>query len=254
MNKQEAENYIIQQLGRNCSRDEIAQALSQELNAPVEIVSKFVARVAQEHSLSISHARSALPPEAPLPTYSGNPLEDSMPAPSQSIAERNFQYSASPNSNVSATPQTDPWMMSEPDGYDAEALEAQILQALRKDRRRSDIVMEVCETTGMSWDRAKRLVSQVATTNRKHLVSRQNMLIIPLTIIALLAGFTLIVASVSEGLEIARQIASAPSEIPAQTSEIEFILQEGLWGFVIGISLLLGGIYGLIRALQAHFE
>ncbi len=54
---------------------------------------------------------------------------------------------------------------------DQARLEKAILAALSKQRRQSDVVMMVCERTGMSWDQSQRLVAEVSMKNRKSLKS-----------------------------------------------------------------------------------
>ena len=79
------------------------------------------------------------------------------------------------------------------------------------------------------------------------------MIIIPLSALAVLAGLALLGASINEGLQMAQALVESPSDLPASASTVEFLIREGIWGLVIGMSLLLGGIYGLIRALQTQF-
>ncbi len=207
MNKQEAINYIQNELERNRPQEEIAAELSQQLNAPPDLVRKFVSQVASE----------------PIPTQQ--------------------QPSPPPAKLAGAEVQPPPTQ---------DELEEMIFKALSKNQRHSDIVMEVCEMTGMSWNQAQRLVAQVSTKNRRQLISRQNMVIIPLAALALLAGLALIYASASEGLELARM--GNMDNVLNQADEVEYIIREGLWGFILGISLFIGGLYGLIRALQSHFD
>ena len=252
MNKGEAERFIIQGLESNHTQGDIVAALCQELNAPEDLVSKFVAQVAKKHQPEPSPSKPAYHQyqnTAPVDGDTDLSVVVSKPAIDQILE---IQSPADPP--VKPAPHHETWVSGVSGEVEEAELEKMVFQALRKDQRHSDIVLDICEQTGMSWDRAQRLVSRVATHNRKHLVARQNLIIIPLASIALLAGLALIVASLSEGLRIAQQMAGSPSEAAARATEIEFILQEGLWGFVIGISLLLGGVYGLIRALQTQFE
>lgn len=249
MDKQEATYFIVQALEDNRSQDEIVADLCQQLNAPPDLVGKFVSRVAtQQQPMPASPRFADSQPQAAV--QSRSPVMEitsvsPRPAAGQPASSRQQTPSSHPAKHADGAAQP---------SATQEELEKEILKALSKDRRHSDIVMEVCEQTSMSWDQAQRLVAQVATKNRKHLVSRQNMVIIPLAAIALLAGLALIAASVSEAQKLAWQLYRTPSEIPAQASEVEYILREGLWGFVIGLSLFLGGVYGLIRALQAQFD
>jgi hypothetical protein len=125
-----------------------------------------------------------------------------------------------------------------------------VVKELGKNRKQSDVVMQVCEQTGLNWDQAQRLVARIATKNRKKLTSKQNRIFIPLAAIALLVGLALIAASISEVLD----AAAHASDVVQDANEVEFIVREVFWGFVTGGALLLGGIAGLIRALQTQFD
>lgn len=222
MKKSEAVEYIQQELARGRSADEITTTLSQQLGAPSEVVAAFVSNVAQAFKTQPS-------PVAP----------SSVPPPNQF-----------PPADMFASDKIPQGMENAAGAAGQEALEKMVLDALKKNRRHSDIVMMVCEQTGSSWDQAQRLVGRVASQNRKSLITRQNTLIIPLTLVAILAGLALVTAGVDEGLKAA---ASAADGLGYEDiSQIEYIIRYGIWGFVLGFTLLIGGIYGLIRALQAQ--
>ena len=255
MDKEAAIQFIINELERDRTQEEITAALSGQLNAPPDIVSKFVARVVAENQPTPipSITPSQLTPDVETLTH----IEPPEQLGSHTAVSPANQSPATPSRVGEATPTPAPeftYQTHQPTEYDQEELEEMILKALRGNQRQSDIVMEVCENTGMSWNQAQRLVARTATKHHKHLVSRQNMIIIPLAALAVLAGLALIGASISEGLEMARALTEAPSELPASATTIEFYIREGLWGLVIGMSLLLGGIYGLIRAFQTQFS
>ena len=255
MDKQAAIQFIVNELECNRTQEEISAALSQQLNAPPDVVSKFVARVIAGNQAAVSPVQ---PPSTPPPDLQTLPQPD----PDGQTGHPAVETAPEELTNLSATqveeapppPQGYTFPTERAPVYDQEALEAMILKALRGNQRQSDIVMDVCENTGMSWNQAQRLVARIATKHHKHLVSRQNMIIIPLSVLALLAGLALLGASINEGLQMAQALAESPSGLPASTSTMEFFIREGLWGLVIGMSLLLGGIYGLIRALQTQFS
>jgi len=252
MDKQAAIDFIHQELSQNRSQADIIADLCQQLNAPTDKVGAFVAKVAADNKPNATTLQPTTikgsydNTTASVTLKSEKPLSNSMP--NQTTA----QTPSYPENPIHIS--SDFYKAIEEPAVNQEDLEDMILKLLRKDQRRSDVVMEVCEQTGMDWNQAQRLVAQISTKHNKHLVTRQNMFIIPLAALALLAGLGLIWASVSEGLEIARQMTESPSQIAYQTSEIEFILREGIWGFVIGISLFLGGTFGLIRALQTQLD
>jgi hypothetical protein len=115
----------------------------------------------------------------------------------------------------------------------------------------NDIVMHLCEETGASWDQAQRFVAQVRIVNRKTLTTRQNIMPILLSIMAILAGVALFGAGVNEIKEVV-QFYINPSAFPnGLTSDIDRLTIAAL---ASGPVLFLGGIVGLFLSLKKQFE
>ena len=133
-------------------------------------------------------------------------------------------------------------------------LEASILKQLSKNKKHTDIVIGVCEQTGMNWDQAQRLVARIESQNRKKLTSRYNRFLIPFTVIVLLAGVALLIAGASELLPIARGIADPRGDVVSEVMYTRGLIQEAFWALVMGLGLLLGGGVGLFKALQSQME
>lgn len=72
------------------------------------------------------------------------------------------------------------------------ALERAILAALSRQQRHSDVVLMVCEKTGLSWDQAQQLVANVSQKNRKRLNRRGGCLQAFVSLLAILAGLGLL--------------------------------------------------------------
>ena len=112
-------------------------------------------------------------------------------------------------------------------------LTAFVIRELGKHRRRSDIVMEVCELNGMDWQAAQKFVYQVAFYNRKSVTARQSPL-------AIISG----AAFVFGGLLLA--LGSAVAAIQGNNIHYQGIPYLGnVAGIGFGILLSAGGVIGL---------
>jgi hypothetical protein len=140
-----------------------------------------------------------------------------------------------------------------PAAGDTAALEKQVLAWLLKGRKRDDILADVCEIGVLNWDEAKRLVERVEQSNQKKLTTRQNLFIIPLSVIALLAGLAMVLASASEMAAFAAQLLGQPQPaaglLPG-AGGTDYRLAVG--SFVTGLGLVLGGSVGLFQAARAQ--
>ncbi|MEW5869939.1 MAG: hypothetical protein AB1894_11730 [Chloroflexota bacterium] len=271
MEKQEAVGFILRELQNGRSQPDIVAALSSKLNAPRDVVGKFVAQVASQYkpapppppkapAFDFEEAfQPATPPQAaasqpaayfdfdadsepdfaaqaaPGPTPPARPAAYPSPAPQAMPASPLANADSAPRTSSSRLPQVD------------EELEKFILSGLAKNRRQDDLVMSVCERTGMSWDQAQRAVALVGTKNRKKLVSRQNMIFIPLSIIFILGGLALILASVTDAMAYIDFWVN-PQKYPlGPAGDID---RTVLYSFVLGIMGVLGGAAGLFTSLR----
>lgn len=129
-------------------------------------------------------------------------------------------------------------------------LDELILQALLKQKNHSDLVMLVCERTGLSWDQAEKKIEQVLAANQKKVVGWESLVFIPVSVISTVAGFFLIWASAEEMyLSILVLLKLAPPDPLLSTT-----LQDAPLLFWVGFGLFLGGGIGLYKALQNHFQ
>ena len=117
-----------------------------------------------------------------------------------------------------------------------------IVRELGKHRRRSDIVMEVCERTGMDWQDAQKLVYQVAFENRKSVAARQSPL-------AIIFG----VAFVLGGLVLA--LVSAIATVQGISIHYQGIPYAGnIAGVGFGVLLIAGGVIGLWDTIKSFLS
>ena len=231
MDKKEATNFVILGIQNQLTQQEIVKELSIKLGAPQEVVHKFVSRVITEYQLE--------PTIFTKNSYVATKEVNNMS--SQNTISREIKRVDQINSfeDLSIPKRTE---------FQNPHLEKMILDRLTKSSKDADVVMAVCEQTGMSWKDAERLVAQVRQRNQKKLVTRQNLLVVPLAIIALLAGLALIIASISEGYKLALSIQSG--EIPS----IENGARQIPWALATGFILILGGGTGLIWALKEQLQ
>jgi hypothetical protein len=129
-------------------------------------------------------------------------------------------------------------------------LEKEIVRELSRNMRQSDVIVMVCEKTGLSWDSAQRLVARVSMKNRKKLASRQNFIMLPMALIFIVAGLALVGASGSEMLTFINVLIN-PNAVPPGTTP--HVSRSTISYFVLGVLLILGGAVGLFRALQNQF-
>jgi hypothetical protein len=309
MDKQEAIDFVLDELDKGRSPAEITAALSRRLGAPIDLVSKFVrqtslryqqSKAALGEPLATSQKQSApsqkplassQPPSAfsqPPPAASQKPAAISQKplAPSQQPAAIGLQPPAASQQPIAAShepiasgqppaaykaqmaaeeaiplPNAEYTMPAEqtPRRAEREAaispeLEKYILDELGKNKREGDVVLGVVERTGMEYREAQRMVSRVGARNYKKVTARQNCLIIPLAVIALVAGLVLLGASVIEAYQI-RFLLPSPNDLNLE--QVQAAVQRGRelpWAFVTGLALSLGGGIGLIGAIRKQME
>lgn len=249
MDKAQAIQLIREEYQNGYSPSDIAQNLSQGLNAPFDLVYKFVM-----HTLD----KEIEPAEEPIPA-------PSPPAPPEPVAPAMPEYQALPEiqpGDAAYSPAAaEASVLIGTSAPDLKALEQNpkvekyVLQQLKSNRKTSDTVMAVCERTGLGWEEAQRLVAHIAAKNHKTLRTRQNLGPIILSTMAVLAGGILIFAGLNEALNIytALQGTHSTEELVALAASQEF-LRNTFWALAIGGSLLLGGAVGLFIALRNQFE
>jgi hypothetical protein len=245
MEKNEAIEFIFRELNNERSQEEITALLCKQLGAPPEVVGKFVARVAAQRPV----------PEIEPELVAAEPAitEITEPEPAGDVPlDQDQILEVQPESELQASETSQPlWMesLSTKPKIDQAELENMITKALVKNKRQSDVVVSVCDYTGMNWDEAQRLVAQVAMEKRKHLATRRNLIFIPFSVIAILAGLALIYASLGETYSIGSTIVQG-APLDSSSQDVRTIV----WAIPIGVGLLLGGGFGLYKALRAQLE
>jgi hypothetical protein len=298
MDKQEAIDFVLDELDKGRSPAEITAALSRRLGAPIDLVSKFVRQTTvryQESKAAVSQgpaavskqpsadsrqpsAFSAQPQAAsqkpatisqPPAAYSQPPIAASqeplaVSQPPAAYSPQTVAYSAQttaraeepiPLPDVGYATQEE--LAPAPVGRETTVspeLEKFILDELGKHTRQGDVVLGVVEQTGMEYQQAQLLVARVGSRNYKKVTARQNCLIIPLAVIALVAGLVLLGASVFEAYEI-RVLLPSPNNLSME--QVRAAVERGRdlpWAFITGLALAVGGGIGLIGAIRKQME
>ncbi len=117
-----------------------------------------------------------------------------------------------------------------------------VVEELGKHRRRSDVVMEVCERTGWDWPRAQKFVYQVAYERRKAVAARQSPLVIVFGVTFVIGGLLLALLSALTAL----------TGISIDVEGVPFL--GNVMGVGIGIVLIAGGAIGLWQKIKTFFE
>ncbi len=271
MDKQEAIAFILREYAQGAKPADIAIRLSVLLGAPADLTDKFVTQTIAQHTHAatqpmsealvqhnaqlVQSAQAAPAPLSPRPS----PKKE-IPLPPQPAPESTWQPAQPSPANTSWSPppaSTPSWqapapaMSQQPDPE----LEAFVLRALTKSSKQSDVVMMVCERENLNWDEAQRIVARIATQNRKKLTGRQNRIIIPLAVIAIIVGLLLAYAGLREIYLVTTAIeayqAGNPAAIPVEARDP---MRNAPWAVLAGLSITLGGIFGLFKAIKAQVD
>lgn len=112
-----------------------------------------------------------------------------------------------------------------------------VVQDLARHRGRNDIILHLCNITGMDWKQAEAFVQQVERTQGQRIAGRQAPLLLVLAGVAIIGGLSTVVAMVDATLD--GTIIFLPSlPIPYLGNAVYFGLG------VLGVG---GGLLGLVR-------
>ncbi len=316
MDKNQAIDFIVRQYTLGYGPEDIAQQLSQQMNAPLPLVSKFVAATLGQAFPN----QPVQPAPAPAPAqdfYAAPPVEDFYTTPAASAEPQDFvdldapspapipdfysptgaaavypptpvepdlgmddqgdfysrSYAAAsapmaqPMSTfnpadlplpLTANPEAGGSSASEADLRALETnpeVEALVLRELGKTTKVSDVIMLICERHGLDWRQSQRLVARIQSKNRKQLASKQNRILIPLCILAILGGGLLGMAGVIEFLRLRAlyQAGSPAASVALMNSSINYV-RSVLPLFITGLALAIGGVFGLVKAIQSQSD
>lgn len=256
MDKQDAIDFIVQEYENGLSPTDIASALSKKLNAPFEIVQRFVHKTLEQR-LALVNTLAQSPLQTTEPSPAPPEIEPTQqPVEEESLTEARSAPLAPPIGLQQNPPEA---AISHADALAAYAEDPQlqklVLKELGKDAKQSDVVMMVCEQTGLDWRDAQRLVARIAAQHRHKLMAKQNMIIIPLSLMALLAGILLTIAGAEELFAFGNALLGLQtSQNPTGLPPTQEFMRSAPWAVLTGLGLILGGVAGLANVIKRQLE
>jgi len=184
MDKQEATDFVIRELGKRRNRDDIITELCQRTGGTRDQVQRFVQLVESQNrptsaapiSATAAAPRPAAPPARPAPTSTPTPAPAISPTP------------AAPTNRPAPPPLG---------GKIGDAITQEntafVINELGKHRNRNDLIMALCEKTGGSWNEMQRFVQQVESQNRQKITARQSPILIMIGVTTIVMGLLLTV-------------------------------------------------------------
>jgi hypothetical protein len=130
---------------------------------------------------------------------------------------------------------------------DIEALTNYVVKDLGKHRRYSDVVGEICQRTGWSWNQAQRFVARIQTEHHGELHKKKNRLQIPIGIAFVIGGLFLLIYT---GLELLNYLMIPMGMSEQEMLGVDFIPYLAAL-FILGFGLLVGGGFGLYRTFTS---
>ena len=121
-----------------------------------------------------------------------------------------------------------------------------IIKELAKHRDRKDIIQKVCEGSHLNWTEAEHLIQQVETQHRRKIAGRQSPLLMFLSIGTLLLGLGLL----------AYNFQFLAGFFQKDTLGQILSLRRGYYeliGLITGLSMTVGGFYGVWKTLASLF-
>lgn len=132
---------------------------------------------------------------------------------------------------------------------DLESLNQEVLKQLKKQKRFNDVIEFVCHNTGWHWNKAQRFVARVKTKHHDELMSGKNRVTIVIGLVIIIVGLVMMLngASVlSDYAKLAVFARTNPEALFAMSPQAIFF---ALMAAVTGIGMIIGGGYGVGRAL-----
>jgi hypothetical protein len=210
MSKQEATDFVLDELAKRRDRNDIIQALCYKTGGSFEQVKRFVQLVeSQDRPPAVMPISQPAPPvQAPPPASikpvrpaatdgtraqaqsPARPVESSRPttmAPAVTVA-------AAPKPAVPAPPPPPPPVTAiQGDGLDTPENVAFVVKEIAGHRHRNDVIMALCEKTATPWNDVQRFVQKVESENRQAITARQSPLLLMIGAGLIIAGLFVVV-------------------------------------------------------------
>jgi hypothetical protein len=258
MDKEKAFKYVINRLMKGYDRNTIITELSGELQAPIELVSKFVDKVSESYTTSQNL-------DDPQSTKFQTDNRDKK---TTEFANKNGEYRENEktinigiqsrlHANKEISPVEEPADSELIDDYnqpnrfgqnrdiDVEAINRFVIKSIKNHHRHNDIVAAVCSMTKMDWNEAQRLVAKIQTQSFEELSTSNRTTAIWFSMAFIFGGILLLGWSLSGVVDIIKTITGMqPSNLPS-----EFLIWQ-MGGFVISLGIIAGGIFGIYQSLS----
>jgi hypothetical protein len=119
-----------------------------------------------------------------------------------------------------------------------EEITAYIVTELGKHRNPNDIIIAVCERSGMKWSDAQQFMQRVQSEHRSEITGRQNLLLIVLGVITVIAGLVV-------------SIGASAVTLFGLNFEFDYVPYGGnLLIFGVGLAMMAGGGIGLWKIVK----
>jgi hypothetical protein len=232
VNKQEATDFVIRELAKRRSRDDIITELCQRTGGTREQIQRFI-QLVESQSRPTAAAPVSTPGSAPMPVARlARPAPAITPTPTP----------APPSAPVETLnpPAPPPLGGKIGDAITQENI-AFVISELGKHRNRNDLIMALCEKTGGSWNEMQRFVQQVESQNRQKITARQSPILIMIGVTTILMGLVLTVYMAIETWHGANYFLIG-TPIP---------YSGNVFYGVTGLGMLGGGTLGTLRTLRS---
>jgi hypothetical protein len=126
-----------------------------------------------------------------------------------------------------------------------------VVKKLQGHASESDVILMVCDETGMSWAEAGEYVKKVAHENRRSIQGRLNLILIPMGLGVLIGGLAFFV----NGLEriYAMYLLATATDPNAANLAMGFDYRAFLVALT-GLAMIVGGAYGLYQSFKSFWE
>ncbi len=259
----EAQSYVLSQLQFERLHSDIADELADRYGIPMDRAQNFVNSVAAQTYIvplkkitnkeeaaefvlaAYAKGRSKIEIAAELTTRTGEPRDLTEKFVTLTISKTE-QFKIQENPPVSSTkPGVD---------FNDPALTRFVISELTKNRKRSDVVMAICERTGADWNEAQRFVGQVSTEQHSTINARKNRMIIPMCIGAIVIGFAFTILTSYPMIYLVNGRWEEFYAKVRSVGNLSDYINAAPYIFGTGVVLIAGGIIGLYMAMQSQSE
>lgn len=258
LSQQQATEFVVQGLGRGIRREDLIQSLCGQTGGTPQQIEYFVRKIEIEHREVITAiARQIAQQKAPQPAprQAGQPpikgLTSYEAAPQQAGGYQVYEKDQSQAAEFAAY-ELDQWQKTEaarPE-VDRQASVEFVLDGLKKDVDKSEIIRALCEENNWDWDQAKRFVQRVEIQHFDQIATSQSPLMVSLGVAGILVGVALIISMIYltlNGISLRTVTVLVP-----YLRLIPFIENVAL--LITGVGLVLGGIASTWQTINTWLE